>query len=109
MKKGIARMGIFALFPLITSPCFAFSVGDLLISEIMVDPAAITDTRGEWFELYNPGLDPINLRGLELGDDGSNRHRFDSDLLILPGEFLTLARSAASDSRRVPSASAAAS
>jgi hypothetical protein len=94
MKKGIARMGIFGLFPLVASPCFAFSVGDLLISEIMADPAAISDTRGEWIELYNPGIEPINLRGLDLGDDGGNRHRFDSDLLILPGEFLTLARSA---------------
>jgi hypothetical protein len=94
MKKGIARMGIFVLFPLVAGPCFAFSAGDLLISEIMADPAAISDTRGEWIELYNPGSEPINLRGLDLGDDGGNRHRFDSDLLILPGEFLTLARSA---------------
>jgi len=94
MKKGIARLGIIAFVSLFTSPCFAMSVSDLLISEIMANPAAIADTRGEWFELYNPTMEPINLRGIDLGDDGSSRHRFDTDLLILPNQFLTLARSA---------------
>ena len=99
MKKGSARPGIIGFvslfaFPCLALPCFAMSVSDLLISEIMANPAAISDTRGEWFELYNPTGDPVNLLGIELGDDGSNLHRFDTDLLILPGEFLTLARSA---------------
>jgi hypothetical protein len=98
MKKGTARLGIIGFvslftFPCIASPCFAMSVSDLLISEVMANPAAISDARGEWLELYNPTIEPINLRGIDLGDDGSNRHRFDTDLLILPGEFLTLARS----------------
>ena len=94
MKKVIARLSITGLVSLFTFPCFAMSVSDLLISEIMANPAAISDTRGEWFELYNPSIEPINLRGIDLGDDGRIRHRFDTDLLILPGEFLTLARSA---------------
>ena len=99
MKKVSARLGIIGFvslftFPFIAFPCYAMSVSDLLISEIMANPAGIADTRGEWFELYNPTIEPINLRGIDLGDDGSNRHRFDTDLLILPGEFLTLARSA---------------
>ena len=94
MKKRIARLGIIGFISLFTFPCFAMSVSDLLISEIMANPAAIADTRGEWFELYNPTLEPINLRGIDLGDDGSNHHRFDTDLLILPKAFLTLARSA---------------
>jgi hypothetical protein len=92
MKQAIARLGIICSISLFTLPCFAMSVSDLLISEVMANPSAISDTRGEWFELYNPTIEPINLRGLDLGDDGSNRHRFDTDLLILPSEFLTLAR-----------------
>ena len=93
MKQTIARLGIICSISLFTLPCSAMSVSDLLISEIMANPAAISDARGEWFELYNPTIEPINLRGIDLGDDGSNRHRFDTDLLILPSEFLTLARS----------------
>jgi hypothetical protein len=94
MKKGIARLGIIGFVSLFAFPCFALSVSDLLISEIMANPAGVSDTRGEWFEHYNPTIEPINLRGIDLGDDGSNRHRIDTDLLILPGEFLTLAHSA---------------
>jgi len=94
MKKAIARLGLICSFTLFFQPGFAASVSDLLISEIMINPAALADSQGEWFELFNPTDQQINLLGIELGDDGSNRHRFDSDLLILPGEFLTLARSA---------------
>jgi hypothetical protein len=99
MIKGIARLGIIGFVSLFASlcfalPCYASSVSDLLISEIMANPAGVSDTRGEWFELYNPTIEPINLRGIDLGDDGGNRHRFDTDLLIMPSEFLTLARSA---------------
>jgi len=92
MKKGIACVGIFGLFPLFASLCFAFSGGNLPNSEIMLDPRAIADTRDEWPELYNPGIEPLKLRDIVPGDDGSNRQRFDSDLLILPSEFLSLAR-----------------
>ncbi|MCP4925818.1 MAG: lamin tail domain-containing protein, partial [Gammaproteobacteria bacterium] len=42
---------------------------------------------------HNPTDREFNLRGFSIGDDGARRHRFDTDLLILPGEFLTLARS----------------
>ncbi len=93
MAKGIVRFGILLLLTLITGYSYASSIGDLLISEIMVNPAALSDTRGEWFELYNPTDQDINLRGFSVGDDGSDLHKFESDLLILPGEYLTLARS----------------
>ena len=95
MKKGIIRLPLIFAFSLFASPGMAAGVGDLLISEVMANPAALSDSAGEWFELYNPTGSDINLRGIELGDDGSNRHRFDSDLLILPMHYLTLARGAA--------------
>jgi len=94
MKKGIARLGLTCSLTFLTQPVFAAAVGDLLITEVMANPAALSDSQGEWFELFNPTDEQINLFGIDLGDDGSNRHRFDSDLLIPPGEFLTLARSA---------------
>ena len=31
------------------------STTKLVISEIMADPATISDANGEWFELHNPG------------------------------------------------------
>jgi len=92
MKKGIARLGLIWSFGLFTTHALANSISDLLISEVMPNPAALSDTAGEWFELYNPTGDQINLRGIDLGDDGRDWHHFDSDLLIPPQHYVTLAR-----------------
>jgi hypothetical protein len=93
MAKGIAHLGIIFTLGIFTGNSHAVSISDLLITEIMVNPSALPDSRGEWFELYNPTDQEVNLEGISFGDDSGNRHRFESDLLILPGEYLTLARS----------------
>jgi hypothetical protein len=90
--KGIAHLGLIGSLSLFTGSSHAMTVSDLLVSEVMINPAALSDTRGEWFELYNPTTEEINLREITIGDDGSDRHQIESDLLILPGEYLTLAR-----------------
>lgn len=41
------------------------AAGDLVINELMANPAAVEDTDGEWFELY-VGRD-VDLNGLQLG------------------------------------------
>ena len=33
----------------------------LIISEVMADPATISDANGEWFELHNPGAAPVSM------------------------------------------------
>lgn len=38
--------------------------GDLLITEIMNNPAKVDDSKGEWFEVYNSTPGPIDLKGL---------------------------------------------
>jgi len=90
--KGIAHLGLICSLSLFSNLSHAVTVSDLLISEVMANPAALSDARGEWFELYNPTTEAINLREISISDDGSDRHRIESDLLILPGEYLTLAR-----------------
>ena len=90
--KGIAHFGLICSLSLFSNLSQAVMISDLLISEVMVNPAALSDTRGEWFELYNPTAESINLREITIGDDGSDLHRIESDLLVLPGEYLTLAR-----------------
>lgn len=95
MAKGLASLLLTGLLNIPIAPASAATLGNLWISEVMANPAALPDAQGEWFELYNPTGDVFNLRGLSIGDDGSDRHRIDSDLLILPGHFLTLARSPA--------------
>ena len=38
----------------------------LVISEVMADPATISDANGEWFELHNPGTSPVSLTGFQI-------------------------------------------
>ncbi len=68
--------------------------GDLLISEVMANPSAVTDRVGEWFEIFNPGKDSIILNNLVLSDNGSNQHQINAanDLLINSGQYFLLAR-----------------
>jgi cysteine-rich repeat protein len=39
-------------------------VGDLVITEMLFNPAAVSDAIGEWFEVYNASAQTIDLRGL---------------------------------------------
>ena len=38
--------------------------GQIVLSEIMIDPTKVADTAGEWFELFNPFTVAIDLNGL---------------------------------------------
>jgi DNA/RNA endonuclease G (NUC1) len=38
----------------------------LVINEIMADPAVVADSLGEWVEIYNRGLEAVNLGGWKL-------------------------------------------
>jgi DNA/RNA endonuclease G (NUC1) len=38
----------------------------LVISEVMADPATISDANGEWFELHNPGTNAVSLAGFQI-------------------------------------------
>jgi len=60
----------------------------------MANPDAVTDAKGEWFEIYNPGNDIFNFNGITLSDNGSNSHVISSptDLLINPGEYFVFGR-----------------
>ncbi len=59
--------------------------GDLVISEIMYDPDQVSDSDGEWFEVYNTTGHSVNLEGLMAADDGA----FDAaDIFTVSGVLL---------------------
>ena len=66
--------------------------GDLLITEIMYDPSAMSDTEGEWFEIYNNSLTDIDINGMVIRR-ASDLHVIDEEIILSPGEYLVLARS----------------
>ena len=70
------------------------SVGDLLITEVMANPAAVSDDAGEWFEIINTTTDEIDLNGILLRDNGSDQHTVSSatTLLLAAGAYFTFGR-----------------
>ena len=69
--------------------------GDLLITEIMKDPVEVSDTYGEWFELYNTTEYEVDITGWMIVDDGVDDHTiFAEGGVVVPGEsYFVLGRS----------------
>lgn len=69
--------------------------GDLVVSEFLANPDAVSDTAGEWIEVFNTTAAPLDLNGLAIADDGSNLDVIDNGgpLLVPSGGYLLLARS----------------
>lgn len=44
----------------------------VIVTEFMKDPVAVSDARGEWFEVTNTSQHVVNLEGWTLRDEGSN-------------------------------------
>lgn len=64
----------------------------IVINEIMFNPSAVTDARGEWMELYNPGDTAVSLRGWQVCDEGKDRFVITADLVIPPRGYVVLGR-----------------
>jgi hypothetical protein len=65
----------------------------LVITEIMKNPEALADTRGEWIELYNAGPVPLSLAGCSLSR-ADQSFTFEDGISIAPGQYIALANSA---------------
>lgn len=69
-------------------------VGDLVVTEIMNNPDAVTDTAGEWFEIFNTTNSEIELNGLQIRKTalGAVNFTVGASLVIQPNGYLTFAR-----------------
>lgn len=70
----------------------AIGYGEILITEIMYDPSALSDTDGEWFEIYNNSDQTISLQNLILGRDDANRHIITDPVELSPAEYFVFER-----------------
>jgi hypothetical protein len=68
--------------------------GDVLITEIMVNPQAVDDILGEWVELTNTSGEDLNLSGCKLRDDGRNEWTFPDGASLASGGVVVIGRSA---------------
>lgn len=65
--------------------------GDLVLSEVMANPAAVDDAVGEWFEVYNATPLTVNLDGLVLSDLGTDTVTVSGEVQVLPGAYALFA------------------
>ena len=68
-------------------------VGDIVFTEIMMDPEAVADSLGEWVELYNLSDKELDLSSHRIEDAGKNSYEFPEGTKIGAGEFLVVGRS----------------
>jgi hypothetical protein len=69
------------------------STSPVIINELMINPAAVTDANGEWIEFYNPTGNTIDVNTCVLSNgDGSDNHTIASSLPIPPDGYLVLGR-----------------
>jgi hypothetical protein len=68
--------------------------GDVIITEIMINPSAVTDSNGEWFELFNKRSEAVDIRGWRIEDESGNTHSIpDTNPILIPaGAFLVLGK-----------------
>ena len=66
--------------------------GDLVVSEYLPDPDFVSDSSGEWIEVYNASGTTISLLDWELHDDGIDSHFITTDVSIAPGARVVLGR-----------------
>ena len=61
-----------------------------MISEIMVNPSAVEDAKGEWLELLNISSDSLDLTGLYLSDDDVDGTAITGAVVIESGQYVVL-------------------
>lgn len=64
--------------------------GDLVFSEMMVDPSVAEDEVGEWVELHNTSGAPIDIGGYSFRDDDVDDYTLVGPLLVAPGDYVVL-------------------
>lgn len=64
--------------------------GDLVITEVMVNPSTSDDARREWFEIYNAAGVDINLNGLVLSDGGTDSYTIGTDTIAYYDDVILL-------------------
>lgn len=94
MRRFLAASFLLAAFA--GGPLRAQQTPAVVISEVMADPAAVPDDRGEWFEVHNRGAAPVQLRGWRIAS-GNDSPVTIGDVVVPAGGRVVLARRAANN------------
>ncbi len=88
MKRTLIKLGFFSLTIGLLAISIIFKKN--LSPGIVINEVSFQNNDGnDWIELYNPGLNTKNLRGMYLTDDDKNKTKFriQEDIAISPKGF----------------------
>jgi hypothetical protein len=71
--------------------------GDLVFSEMMVNPQVVADEVGEWVELYNTSGAPIQVTGYNFRDDDTDSWILEGVMIVEPYSYFVLCANTDSD------------
>jgi large repetitive protein len=63
------------------------AAGTLVITEIMANPAQVTDSNGEWFEVLNTGTTDVELLGWTFTDNAANSFEVLTSAVATAGDW----------------------
>ncbi len=89
--KRLHMLSLVLLFPIFS---FSQGVGDIIITEIMKNPNAVSDAYGEYFEVYNTTNADINLQGWIISDMGTSAHTIATAVIVPSNGYAVLGRNA---------------
>lgn len=75
----------------VSRPIVAPAAGDLVINEVMANPDAVSDTTGEWFEVYVAR--DVDLNGVQVGSASTGLIEDTECVAAAAGSYLIFARS----------------
>jgi alpha-tubulin suppressor-like RCC1 family protein len=65
-----------------------------VITEIMAHPGTAVEAAGEWFEVHNGALAPLDLSGWKISSGGDAGHVISRSVVVPPGGYVVLGGSA---------------
>ena len=78
--------------PTAPPPENAQPTGTLVITEVMQNPGG-SDVGREWFEVFNPDSEPVDLHGWSIRDEDTDHHEIDVHVWVPAGGYAVLAAS----------------
>ena len=95
--RATLRFAVASLLPLVFGEA---GFGQIVITEVMQNPSAVSDSNGEWFELHNAGGTGVDINGWKIKDDSSTSETHtiskQGGLTIPAGGYIVLAEEGAS-------------
>ena len=92
MKFDSDPLRIFLALATLTSCGSVSAAPRVVISEVMANPRAVADDRGEWLELHNLEQHAVDIRGWSLRSKNDRGVTIERRVVIPPGGFVVLAR-----------------